>query len=137
MSSIALAEFTGAGPDKIYREFLRAGKFQIQHCAECQKNVFYPRAVCPHCGGVALRWVIPSGRGTVYSTTIIRRKPEKGGDYNVAVVELAEGPRLMTRIENAAPEQVRIGMKVFARITCSGDDALLVFVPAREGEGDE
>lgn len=133
MSSIALAEFTGAGPDEIYREFLRAGKFQIQQCAGCQKHVFYPRVVCPYCGGVALSWVIPSGRGTVYSTTIIRRKPEKGGDYNVAVVELTEGPRLMTRIENVTPEQVRIGMEVSARITGSGEDALLVFVPAREG----
>ena len=88
--------------------------------------------VCPDCGGAALSWVIPSGRGTVYSTTIIRRKPEKGGDYNIAVVELAEGPRLMTRIENVAPEQVRIGMEVSARITGSGENALLVFVPARE-----
>ena len=132
MSSSAVAELTGPGPDEIYRQSLRAGKFQIQQCADCRKSVFYPRVVCPHCGGLALNWVTPSGRGTVYSTTVIRRKPEHGGDYNVAVVELEEGPRLMTRIDNVLPEQVRIGMAVSARITGSGEESLLIFVPAQE-----
>lgn len=134
MSNSVVAALTGPGPDEIYRQFLRTGKFQIQQCADCRKSVFYPRAVCPHCGGLALNWVIPSGRGTVYSTTVIRRKPEKGGDYNVAVVELEEGPRLMTRIDNVIPAQVRIGMAVSARITGSGEETLLVFVPAHEAD---
>ena len=60
----------------------------------------------------------------------MRRKPESGGDYNVALVDLAEGPRLMSRIDGVPPEQVRIGMRVRARVI---DDPakgkLLVFTP--------
>ncbi len=132
MNNAGPTELNGAGPDEVYREFLRAGNFRIQQCAECRKYVFYPRVVCVHCGAAALSWVTPSGRGVVYSTTVIRRKPEQGGEYNVSIVELAEGPRLMTRVENISPEQVRIGMEVSARITGSGEDPLLVFVSARK-----
>ncbi len=61
----------------------------------------------------------------------MRRKPQAGGDYNVALVDLAEGPRLMSRIDGIAPDQVRIGMRVQARVI---DDPakgkLLVFFPA-------
>jgi uncharacterized OB-fold protein len=60
----------------------------------------------------------------------VRRKPQAGGDYNVALVDLAEGPRLMSRIDGVAPDQVRIGMRVQARVI---DDPitgkLLVFIP--------
>jgi len=88
--------------------------------------VFYPRVLCPHCGGEHLDWVAPSGRGTVYSTTIVRRKPADGGDYNVCLVDLAEGPRMLSRVVTVSPDQVKIGMTVAARIT----DGIVEFTPA-------
>ena len=50
-----------------------------------------------------------SGRGIVHSTTVARRRPEKGGDYNICLVTLEEGPRLMSRVIEIAPEEVKIG----------------------------
>ena len=117
---------TPAGPEKQYFDKLVAGRFEIQKCAGCGKHVFYPRVLCPHCGAERLDWVAPSGRGTVYSTTVVRRKPADGGDYNVCLVDLAEGPRMMSRVGSVPPEQVRIGMAVTARIA----DGLVEFTPA-------
>lgn len=117
---------TLVGPEKQYFDKLAAGRFEIQRCAGCGKHVFYPRVLCPHCGADRLDWVAPSGRGTIYSTTIVRRKPADGGDYNVCLVDLAEGVRLMSRVAGIAPDQVKIGMAVAARIA----DGLVEFTPA-------
>ena len=66
----------------------------------------------------------------------MRRKAEAGGDYNVALVDLAEGPRLMSRVDGVPPEQVRIGMAVQARVIDDpAQGKLLVFVAAARGEG--
>lgn len=116
MSQADAAAFAGPGPEKSYRDALEQGRFQIQRCRGCGKHVFYPRALCPHCGAADLEWVTPSGRGTVYSTTVIRRREEEGGDYNVALIDLAEGPRMMSRVEGIGPAEVKIGMGVTVRI---------------------
>lgn len=115
-----------SGPEKQYLDKLATGRFEIQRCAACGKHVFYPRVLCPHCGSDRLDWVAPSGRGTVYSTTIVRRKPADGGDYNIVLVDLEEGVRLLSRVAGVAPEQVRIGMAVRARIA----DNLVEFTAA-------
>ena len=123
--------FAGPGPDAVYRANLAAGKLALQICAACgDKAVFPPRAVCPHCGSTDLRWQAASGAGTVYSTTIVRDRPENGGDRNIALIDLAEGARLMSRVEGLPPTQVRIGMAVKARIAKTDAGPLLVFDPA-------
>src|SRR5690606_401834 len=60
------------GAELYYRTQLHQGNFVIQRCSACSKAIFYPRMVCPHCGGADLQWFAPSGRGTVYSTTVVR-----------------------------------------------------------------
>jgi len=115
-----------SGPEKQYFDKLAAGRFEIQKCGGCGKHVFYPRVLCPHCGGDQLDWVTPSGRGTVYSTTVVRRKPADGGDYNVCLVDLAEGVRMMSRVAGVPPAEVKIGVAVKARIA----EGLVEFVPA-------
>ncbi|WER50021.1 OB-fold domain-containing protein [Cupriavidus sp. WKF15] len=125
-----------AGPDKVYADMLAAGQFRIQHCQDCKQHVFFPRNICPHCGGDALDWTEPKGTGTVYSTSVIRRKPEAGGDYNIVLVDLDEGVRLMSRVEGIAPASVCIGMRVKARVApgkAEGEPALVVFDPV-EGQ---
>ena len=126
------AAFAGAGPEIVFRDRLQSGHFEIQQCARCSEHIFYPRVLCPHCGSEELRWVAPSGRGTVYSTTVVRRKPDEGGDYNIALINLAEGPRMMSRVEEVPPVEVRIGMAVRARVQREGENAIVVWIPAGE-----
>ena len=66
------------------------------------------------------------GRGSVYSTTTVR---SRSGDYDVSIIELIEGPRLMSRVESVAPEDVRIGLAVVAGIAVEGETPVLVFRP--------
>jgi hypothetical protein len=113
------------GPQNKYFSLLAEGRFQIQGCESCGACVFYPRVVCPYCGSDRLYWFKPEGRATVYSTTVVRRDREKGGDYNVALVDLVEGPRMMTSIRGIEPDQVKIGMEVeFHSIDTETHDAV-------------
>ena len=100
------------GPDAIFRDALRQGEIRLQNCLSCGRTVFFPRIACPHCHSTDLNWQRVSGRGEVYTTTTVRRKPERGGDYNVCMVELDEGARMMSRVESIAPDRVAIGMMV-------------------------
>lgn len=107
---------------------LNEGRFLIQRCSGCQQHAYFPRELCPHCGSDALALVAPAGTGTVYSTTTVRRKPESGGDLNVALVDLDEGVRLMSRVEGVPASDVRIGQRVQARVLQrEGAAAIVVF----------
>ena len=91
--------------------------------------VFHPRVAEPGSGATDLEWVEASGRGSVYSTTTVRCKPP-AADYNVALIDLAEGPRMMSRVVGVVAAEVKIGMPVQARIVIENDAPLLVFGPA-------
>lgn len=117
------------GVEAQYRQALDDGRFLIQHCTGCDRAVFYPRMICPHCGADKLAWTAPDGRGKVYSTTVVRRKPDAGGDYNVALIDLQEGVRLMSRVQGVAPDAVHIGMAVRAQVARQDGHGLVVFVP--------
>lgn len=125
-------QVAGIGPEKRYFDALKKGVFEIQCCNSCSAHVFYPRSICPHCGSDQLTWVAPSGRGTVYSTTTVRRKAEHGGDYNVALIDLEEGVRMMSRVETVPSSAVAIGMKVRAGIADTGEARVVVFFPMQE-----
>jgi uncharacterized OB-fold protein len=113
-------------PDIEFQRFLAEGRFMIQRSRSGGEFVFYPRVVAPGTGARDLEWVEASGRGRVYSTTVVRRKPPEPS-YNVALVDLEEGPRMMSRIEGLAPEEVKIGMAVKARIAVQDDEPVIVF----------
>jgi uncharacterized protein len=122
------------GPDVAFAEFLAAGELRMQFCLDCGKQIFFPRSICPGCGGGDLEWRPISPAGTVYSTTVIRRKAERGGDYNVALIDLIEGARMMSRVEGPDPHEVGIGMPVRAEIATLESGPLVIFRPAGEGE---
>lgn len=122
--------FEGPGPEARFQEYLKEGRFMIQRSASTGKHVFYPRVVAPGSGEADLEWVEASGEGTVYATTVTRRRPEKGGDYNVALIDLAEGPRMMSRVVGIESDQVKIGMKVRAKIEELNGAPAVVFEPA-------
>lgn len=119
--------FWGPGPDVVFRRNLAEGRFVIQHCQDCARYVFPPRSLCPACGSTALRTVEASGQGQVHSTSVDRRRPEAGGPVNIALVDLAEGPRMMSRVVGVAPDQVGIGMAVRAEIHGDSGGPLVVF----------
>jgi uncharacterized protein len=116
-------------PEKEYFAHLAEGRFMIQKSRSTGGHVFYPRVAEPGTGATDLEWVAASGHGTVYSTTVIRQKPPTP-NYNLALIDLAEGPRMMSRVEGIAPEDVRIGMPVKAKIVHENEQALVVFEPA-------
>ncbi len=104
------------GPEAEFRAFLNDGKFMIQRSASTGVHVFYPRPFVPGTGEADLEWVAAKGTGTVYSTTVNRRSPEKGGTFNLALIDLDEGVRMLSRVVGIAPEDVQIGMTVRAKI---------------------
>ena len=118
-------------PEKEFFEHLASGRFMIQKSRSTGGHVYYPRMAEPGTGASDLDWVEASGRGTVYSTTVIRSKPP-APDLNLALIELAEGPRMMSRVDGIAPEAVKIGMAVRARVITEDDHPLVVFEPAAD-----
>ena len=116
-------------PEKEFFEHLASGRFMIQKSRSTGGYVYYPRMAEPGTGAADLEWVEASGRGTVYATTVIRGKPP-APDANLALIDLAEGPRMMSRVDGIAPEAVKIGMAVCARIVTEDEKPLIVFEPA-------
>ena len=106
---------------------LAEGRFLIQKCDDCGQHIYFPREVCPHCGSDAVQFVSPGGQGTVYAVTTVRRKPSEGGDYNVSLIDLDEGPRLMSRVDNLNPDDVKIGQRVMARVVVADGKGVVVF----------
>jgi uncharacterized OB-fold protein len=113
-------------PDVDFQAFLQEGRFMIQRSKSSGRHVFYPRVAEPGTGATDLEWVEASGKGTVYATTTVRTRPP-AADYNVALIDLAEGVRMMSRVEGVAAEDVKIGMAVQARILDDGDSRCVVF----------
>jgi uncharacterized protein len=103
------------GDTKPYWDAAREHRLVIQRCQVCQQAIFYPRSVCPRCMSDRIAWIEATGKGTVYSYTVVHRAPAQFAEdapYVVAVVDLDEGVRLMTNVVGCAPAEVRIGAEV-------------------------
>jgi len=83
----------------------------LPYCAPCAGHFFYPRAFCPSCGSRSVEWRPVSGRGTLYTFCIQYRSNLPGfvdaGPFVTAIVELAEGPRLMSLLSGCPPTRPR------------------------------
>lgn len=125
-------------PDKLSAPFwegLRQGELRLQRCRSCGHRQFYPRGWCTACASLELAWEPASGRGEVYSFTVIRRHMApwwvRELPYVVAVVQLEEGPRLMTNVIGTDPNTVRIGLTVVLEPVPAADGTVLpLFKPA-------
>ena len=97
-----------------YWEGCRRGELRLQRCKDCSKLQFYPRLFCISCQGAELAWEAVSGRGTLASYTVVRRGVSKAypAPYVVVLVDLEEGPRLMSQLVDCDPEAVVIGAPV-------------------------
>jgi len=114
-----------------------AGELRIQRCTSCDRYVFYPRPLCPHCGAGDLEWVTSDGTATLHSYVISHRPaPGFAGDvpYVIAVVELPEGVRMMTNLVNVDPDPDRLPLDLPLRVVFQqrGAVSLPLFEPAGE-----
>lgn len=123
-------------PDQAYLAFLAQGKFMLQRRRGGGKPFYYPRVAEPGTGSIDLEWIEASGRGTVHATTTVRVRPPQA-DYNVSIIELDEGPRMLSRVEGVDVEDVAIGMRVGARIIEFEDQHAVVFVRADDASDQE
>ena len=117
-------------PLNTYLAPLEKGELAYQSSPGAGKAVFYPRVLCPFTGSNRLEWRVSKGLGTVYATTVVH--PAEGTPYNVALIDCDEGFRLMSRVEDIDPMQVRIGQRVRFRVHRPGGEEppSPVFVPA-------
>jgi uncharacterized OB-fold protein len=119
-------EEAGEPPAGVYRRHLESGALGFQRCTGCGAAVFYPRVLCPVCGAADLTWETSSGLGVVYATTAVYRR--EGDPYNVILVDLEEGFRMMSRVEGVPAERVEVGARVTLRVDREGEDPVPVFV---------
>ena len=104
-------------------------QLRLQRCADCGQYQFPPQFFCAHCSGGKLNWVATSGRGKVLSYTIVHWSPNPAyaadAPYSLALIQLDEGPRMLTNIVNCPPDQIRIGMEVAVEFEQCGPDIML------------
>lgn len=107
----------------------RGRRLRVQRCTQCDRHVFYPRALCPHCHIELVDWVDCSGHGTIYSYTVARRPagPAFADDvpYVVVLVDLDEGVRMLSNLITDDVESVRIGGRVVVRFEDIADGVTL------------
>lgn len=110
------------------------GRLLLGFCADCEEHFYYPRSHCPFCGGSAVEYVEATGAATVYARTVVRQTGGTYADatpYVLAYVELEEGPRMLTNVVGAPPEDVEVGDRVEVTFDpVGGDLAVPRFRPA-------
>ncbi|MEP6623150.1 MAG: Zn-ribbon domain-containing OB-fold protein [Acidimicrobiia bacterium] len=108
----------------------RAGRLSIKHCNSCDQHHFYPRPFCPHCWSEDVEWVDASGRATLYTWSVVHRNdlppfPDRI-PYVAAVVDLAEGPRMMTNVVDCEFDALCVGMDLEAVFHPTSDEVTIV-----------
>jgi hypothetical protein len=117
-----------------YWDAARDGRLLIKRCADCGRAHFYPRPFCPHCWSGAVDWEDASGRATLYTWSVVYRNDlppfHERVPYVAAVVDLEEGPRMMT-IVTGDPDVLEIGMDLVVDFEDYDEDITVpVFRPA-------
>jgi hypothetical protein len=115
------------------------GELVVQWCEECQEAQFHPGPLCRTCGGEP-GWKVTNGRGAVYTYTIVHqsRTPpfDKLVPYIVAMIDLDDGPRMMTNLIGCPVDEVHVGQRVEVAFAAEVDGIALPFwQPAVEGAG--
>jgi hypothetical protein len=119
-------------PLATYIAHLKRGLLGYQVSPSTGQVVFYPRVIAPGTGAADLEWRVSKGLGTVHATTVVHA--QGGETYNVCLVDVDEGFRMMSRVEDIPPRDVKIGLRVTFRVhTPAGEeDPYPVFTPVAE-----
>ena len=117
-------------------EGCKAGELRLQRCITCRQSYFPPRPFCPQCGSREVEIYRASGRASLYSYVINHRpRPDMGKEpHSIAVVALAEGPRMMTNIVGCpqTPQALRLDMPLEVVFKKESDEiSLPLFQPAK------
>ena len=116
----------------------REGEFLVKRCRSCGNAHFYPRPFCPRCWSDDVMWERTSGRATLYSWSVVHRNELEPFrellPYVPALVDLAEGPRVMTRIVDADPATLTIEMPVRVCFLADDDGFTVPFFTPDRGE---
>lgn len=117
-----------ASPFSIYQQHLQEGNLAYQFDVQSNRAIFFPRVLSPGVGQAEMEWRISGGAGTIYAVTIVHKKDIP--PYNVVLIAMDEGFRMMSRVDDVPLSDIRIGMRVRARISHAGDESELfpVFV---------
>lgn len=136
---------TPATPDiddftRPYWEAAAAGELLVRRCAACRRPHHYPREFCPHCWSEDVHWERASGRATLYTWSVVHRNdlPPFAGrvPYTAALVELAEGVRMMSEVVECAPDRLAVGMELEVAFRAQGDGVTVpVFRPSQPAQG--
>lgn len=116
-----------------YWEGAAAGELRIQQCTSCTRYYFYPRPFCPNCGSAEVEWRVTSGRATLVSYVINHRPiPPTDEPLVIALVQLEEGPRMMTNVVGVEPLPENLPLDLPLRVTFEerGEHSIPVFTPA-------
>lgn len=114
----------------------REGVLRLQQCQACRRYIFYPGYICFHCGASDLVWKETSGRGQVYSCTVVERQAGTDDDpMAVALVHLDEGPIMMSNVVETDPYTVGIGDRVRVTFQVASEEiSLPVFRPDNDAQ---
>lgn len=125
-----------------YWDAAREGRLVVQECQACRQIWHPPLHRCPHCHAADPAWRAASGDGTVYTYTVVRHPTHFAFagkiPYILAIVELAEGPRLVTALRGIAPGDVSAGQQVHVVFREVAEGVTLpYFEPASSGDGED
>jgi uncharacterized OB-fold protein len=106
------------GLTKEFYAWCGRGELRFQRCGDCGSWRHVPRELCAACGSWRWEWARSSGRGTVYTWTVVARAMHPAFEHDVpyaaVIVELEEGVRILTRVVERAPDELVVGMPVEA-----------------------
>ncbi|MCF8025590.1 MAG: Zn-ribbon domain-containing OB-fold protein [Desulfobacteraceae bacterium] len=111
-------------------------KLLLQHCRACNENIFYPRIRCPRCHREELDWIEASGKGVIYSYSVVLNNAPSGFladmPYVVAIVRLTEGVQMLSNIVDCDPETIHCDMPVEVVFREVGEFTLPLFRPTEQ-----
>jgi uncharacterized protein len=107
----------------------KEGRFLVKHCNSCGEDHFYPRPFCPKCWSTDVEWKRATGAGRLYTYAVVRQNDlppfAERVPYVAAIVELDEGPRVMTNIEGDDFDALEIGMPVHVAFKAISEDVTI------------
>ena len=114
---------------KPFWEATQRGELALQYCNACGKYIFYPRIICPHCSSEDIEWRKTSGKGKIYSYTVVHNNAPSAfradTPYVVAVIELDEGVRMLSNIVQCDIEALQFDMPVTVVFETLNEDFVL------------
>jgi uncharacterized OB-fold protein len=101
----------------------------IQRCKDCKQNIFYPKSVCPHCLSEDIEWFESSGKGTIYSYTVVNAAAPEAFQaavpYAIGVIDLKEGVRMLSWIVDCDHEEIKCDLDVEVTFKDINDEVAL------------